>query len=110
MFKFCALLLPLLAGYVHADSLPREAGRALGEFSMGASESITKPMFDSIKDGSPHWVTVQPRTKAECLKESNGELNPVYVRCFNGMQQLVTTDSKGNQHVLQERKIPMNIP
>lgn len=24
--------------------------------------------------------------------------------------QLVTTDSKGNQHVLQERKIPMNIP
>ena len=61
-------------------------------------------------DLKPYWVTVEPKTKPECLKVSNGELNPAYVRCINGYQQQITKDANGNTRVLSERPIPQLHP
>ena len=68
------------------------------------------PMLQSIHDMQPYWVTVEPKTKPECLKVSNGELNPAYVRCINGYQQQITKDANGNTRVLSERPIPQLHP
>lgn len=61
----------------------------------------------SSHDLQPYWVTVEPKTKTECLSVSRGELNPAYVRCISGYQQHVQKDSQGNIRVLSERPIPV---
>jgi len=56
----------------------------------------------------PQWETIQPKSKAECLHASDGALNPVFVRCHYGYQELVTYDSKGHRKVIQDRPIPVS--
>ena len=83
-----------------ADRVLRNLGRNTGSYGVGVS--------DAIHAAQPSWVTVAPRSKEDCLKESGGELNNFYVRCRNGRQEYVRTDSLGNRRVLSERPIPAN--
>lgn len=101
--RFFGFLLCLAVGGAYAngaDDALRGAGRAVGSFGVGAT--------DAILAAQPSWVTIAPRSKADCIKESGGELNNVYVRCRNGRQEYVRVDSLGNRRVLGERPIPVN--
>lgn len=91
---------------VHADSIAKELGRAAGDFGAGVGERVHQGLLAQ----QPHWVTVPPRSKSECIKESRGELNPVYARCINGYQEFVRVDANGRRYVLQERLIPSHMP
>lgn len=77
-------------------------GRAVGSFGRGAAESISEVQ--------PSWVTIQPRSRDDCIEESGGEINNVYVRCRNGRQEYTRVDSRGRRFVLRERPIPTNFP
>jgi len=103
-FFWIALALPLTAS---ADNLAREAGRTVGEFGAGVGEAVGRGVARSIQDMQPHWVTVEPRPKSECLAEAGGELNRTYMRCRNGRQEYVRLDAQGNKRVLSERPIPV---
>lgn len=105
MIRLAALML-FLSPSLFADSLSRDIGREFGQFGAGVSDSVV----DSFSSRQPHWVTVSPKSKPECLLESAGALNPVYVRCINGYQKQVTVDSGGKERVISERSIPMNLP
>lgn len=86
-------------GAAHAQF--KGIGRAIGEVGAGAAESALS--------GQPFWDTIQPGSKEDCLKESGGNLNNVYVRCRNGRQEYVRIDSQGRRYVLQERSIPAHM-
>lgn len=96
LFVICALASTTCA--VSAD-VAREAGRAAGRFGAGMAESINEAT-------QAQWITIEPRSREECLAESGGVLNNMFVRCRNGRQELVRFDSKGNKVVLSERPIP----
>lgn len=95
-----ALALVLASGTSAAQGVANQAGRVLGDFSAGAMGAAT----DSLH---AEWVTIPPRSKEECMAESGGVVNPVFMRCRNGRQEQVRTDSRGNRHVVRERPIPM---
>jgi hypothetical protein len=101
----CLVLLPPV---VHADSLAREAGRAMGELSVGFGEAVGRGAARAVDGMQPEWITIAPRPKADCLAESGGELNNAYLRCRNGWQEYVRFDTRGNKRVLAERAIPVN--
>lgn len=95
-----------VAGSALADSPVNQgmngAGQALGSFGAGVANVITKQMWDS----QPHWVTVEPKSKDECMKASHGTIDSGFMRCRNGYQAQVIVTSSGEIHVIQERKIP----
>lgn len=97
-------VLPLCA---FADSASRQAGRAVGQFGAGVGEAVTEGMLDSLNAMQPQWITVVPRSKQDCLKESGGVVNSLFMRCRNGYQEYVRFDRNGNKIVLGERAIPM---
>jgi hypothetical protein len=86
----------------------RGAGQALGNFGAGVGDAIGDSMQESIKRNTPHWITIAPRTKEDCFKETGGIVNKTFMRCRNGYQQSVYTLSTGEIRVLQERPIPAN--
>ena len=88
-----------LMAFAQSDVV-RGAGRLAGQFGVGIT--------DTIRDNQPHWETIPAKSKAECLKESNGVLNNQFVRCRNGRQEYVQYNSKNERMVLRERPIPMN--
>lgn len=96
-----------LPGPVGAQSSARQAGKAAGEFGAGVGEAFGEGVAQGMAPLQPEWVTVPPRTKEECLAESGGVVNPVFVRCRNGRQEYVRTDRQGNRSILRERPIPM---
>lgn len=51
----------------------------------------------------PQWVTVPGRAKAECLRETQGELNPQYMRCRSGHRELVRENRDGTRTVLEKQ-------
>jgi len=63
--------------------------------------------MEQVAPPVPQWETIQPKSKADCLQVSGGVLNPVFVRCHYGYQELVTYDSKGHRKVIQDRPIPV---
>lgn len=97
----------MLAMHAHADSAAKQAGRAVSEFGAGVGEVIGDGMMRGAMSAQPHWITIPARSKAECLAESGGVVNPTFVRCRNGWQERVVFDRAGNKHVLSERPIPM---
>lgn len=71
---------------------------------------VQKPaqvIMEQVAPPVPQWQTIQPKSKADCLQVSGGVLNPVFVRCHYGYQELVTYDSKGHRKVIQDRPIPV---
>lgn len=102
-----ALLLMSLSAVAQAGSAAREAGRTAGDFGVGVGEAVGAGVARSFENLQPQWITINPRSKEECLKESSGVVNPVYVRCRNGHQEFVQYDAAGNKKVLSERPIPM---
>ena len=71
-----------------------------------AVNQATVAVIEANQLMAPQWETIHPKPKAECLQVSGGALNPAFVRCHYGIQELVTYDSKGNRKVIQERSIP----
>ncbi len=109
--EYC-LLLGLLNGSAaqpvfaeSSETLPHQAGRALGEFSQGVAKPITDQWQQNILDIQGHWETVPPRSKEECLQDSQGVINEYFVRCRNGYQQRVRVRPNGERVVVQERAI-----
>lgn len=94
------LVLALSVGQAVAQGTVNQAGRVLGDFSSGVTNGITENL-------QSEWITVAPRSKDECMAESGGVVNPVFMRCRNGRQEQVRTDSRGNRKVIRERPIPM---
>ncbi|HKY22033.1 MAG TPA: hypothetical protein VJM31_12520 [Vicinamibacterales bacterium] len=90
-----------------AQSPARQAGKAAGEFGAGVGEAFGEGVTQGMSHLQPEWITVPPRSKEECMAESGGVVNPVFVRCRNGRQEYVKTDRQGNRSVLRERPIPM---
>lgn len=90
-----------------ADTSARAAGKAVGEFGAGVGEAVGEGLTKGLSQMQPQWITVQPRSKEECLTESGGVVNPVFVRCRNGRQEFVRFDASGNKIVLSERSIPL---
>lgn len=103
MKTFLFLLTASLSGLACAQSVTHQAGKAVGEFGAGVSAGVAQGM-SSLQ---PQWITIQPRSKQECIAESGGVLNTTYARCRNGRQELVRFDANGNKIVLSERSIPM---
>jgi hypothetical protein len=102
------VLLFCLPAFCLADSVPRTAGKVVGEFGAGVGEAIGTSVAKGVAVQQPQWITVHPKSKEECLKESGGTINPVFVRCRNGRQEFVRLDANGNKAVLNERPIPMH--
>ena len=110
MRRLCLLIIGLscsVPATTYAQSAARQAGKAAGEFGAGVGEAIGEGIYQGMAPLQPEWVTVPPRSKEECLAESGGVVNPVFVRCRNGRQEYVRTDRQGNRSVLRERPIPM---
>ncbi|WP_333857171.1 hypothetical protein [Denitromonas sp.] len=97
-------LLAVLSAGASAESVLHAAGKALGQISTGVAEGITQPM----RDAQPEWITIAPKSKQECIAESGGELNTIYMRCRNGRQEYVRHDADGQKRVLSERPIPQH--
>lgn len=95
-----------LSGAASADSVARQVGRATGEFGAGVGEAVGAGVASGMSALQPQWVTIAPRLKDDCLAESGGVINPVFIRCRNGRQELVRFDASGNKIVLSERDIP----
>ncbi|MES1924175.1 hypothetical protein [Salinisphaera sp. T31B1] len=89
-------------GVAYADGLAHTIGRVFGDFGGGVGEAA----IQSVRDNQARWVTIEPRTKADCLSESHGVINSTYVRCRHGRQELTRFDSDGGRVVLSERAIP----
>jgi len=83
----------------HPPSSRLEAGHQTASILQQSAERI-----------NPHWETIQPKSKAECLQASAGALNPVFVRCHYGYQEFVTYDTTGKRRVHNERSIPSTVP
>lgn len=97
-------LLAVLCANATAESVLHSAGKALGHIGSGIAEGVTQP----LRDTQPEWVTIAPRSKQDCIAESGGELNTIYMRCRNGRQEYVRHDATGRKHVLSERPIPQH--
>ncbi|TVO63991.1 hypothetical protein [Denitromonas ohlonensis] len=95
-------LLAVLSANATAESMLHSAGKALGQISTGIAEGVTQP----LRETQPEWVTIAPRSKQECIAESGGELNTIYMRCRNGRQEYIRHDAAGRKRVLSERPIP----
>lgn len=85
------------------ETLSRQAGKSVGEFGVGVGQAIGSGLADGMH---LEWETVAPRSKEQCLLESGGVVNPVFVRCRNGRQEQVRY-SNGRRIVVRERPIPM---
>jgi len=110
MITKCVLMVAvalLTSNPAWADSSARSAGKAVGEFGAGVGEAVGEGLTKGLSQMQPQWITVQPRSKDECLAESGGVVNPVFVRCRNGRQEFVRFDASGNKIVLSERSIPL---
>tara|TARA_B100002049_G_scaffold224174_1_gene195290 strand:- start:741 stop:1007 length:267 start_codon:yes stop_codon:yes gene_type:complete len=72
----------LLAGTATAAQAdPANAlGRAFGNFGAGVGQAAVAPLQNS----QPQWITIAPRSKEACFKESNGVINSTFVRCRRG--------------------------
>ncbi len=92
---------------LQAQSVAREAGKVVGEFGAGVGEAAMDPMRQSLETMQPQWITIPPRSKEECMAESGGVVNPIFMRCRNGWQEHVRYDRAGNKKVLSERAIPL---
>ncbi|MDD3763651.1 MAG: hypothetical protein PHP86_10215 [Nevskiales bacterium] len=103
-----ALLAACLAAMLpaYAESAAHSAGKAVGEFGTGVGEAVGQGMAESLNRLQPRWVTIDPKSKAACLEESGGVVNPVFVRCRNGRQELIRLDANGQKIVISERPIP----
>lgn len=99
---FVLVLLASTFSTSHADSVPRQAGRAAGEFGAGVGEAVVEPLT-SLR---PEWVTIAPRSKEECMAESGGVVNTTFMRCRSGWQEYVQYDRHGRKRVISERPIP----
>ena len=90
-----------------AESVAHGAGKAVGEFGAGVGEAVANGVSKGLASMQPQWITIAPRSKDECLAESGGVLNKMYMRCRDGRQEYVRYDANGNKIVLNERPIPM---
>ncbi|GAB3674143.1 hypothetical protein [Salinisphaera aquimarina] len=77
-------------------------GRVFGSFGAGVGEAAVQP----LRDRQAHWITIEPRSREDCLAASKGVVNATYVRCRHGRQELTRFDGAGNRVVLSERPIP----
>lgn len=93
-------------GGVSAESPASTAGRTVAEFGAGAGEAIGARIGNAIWEMQPQWITIAPRSKKECLAQTGGEMNAMFVRCRNGWQEYVRYDRQGAKVVLSERAIP----
>lgn len=96
-----AVALLLFSGVSSAESIPNQAGYYAGQFGAGVSRSV----LDAMYENRPTWVDVKPRSKAECMKESEGMVNPIYMKCRNGYQAYIVRLSSGEFRVLDERPL-----
>ena len=71
-------------------------------------EKAAGNVVKSVEALQHHWETIPPKSKEECLKESNSEINNMYARCRNGWQEFVRIDTNGRRLVTSERPIPAN--
>lgn len=94
---YFAVLIVLASG-VHAQSISQEVGKEVGRFGKGVAQSVM--------DLQPHWETIEPRSKEECLSDSGGVLDNRFMRCRNGRQEWVRYDTEGRRKVLRVRPIP----
>ena len=89
-----------------ARAAGHQIGQQAGQFGAAFGEADMAPIKQGMIDNQPSWETVSPRSKEECLGETDGVLNETFLRCRNGWQEYVRVDSTGNRKVLQERPIP----
>jgi hypothetical protein len=92
--------------HTNAESLAHIAGSSVGAFGAGIGDVVGANMAKNILDNQPQWITVQPKSRAICIKESQGVLNRLYMRCRNGYQEYSRINSQGQKTVLSERPIP----
>lgn len=98
----CSLI--LMSTLAYGDSIPEKLGRFIGQFGSGVGKEVSKQTFSN----QPQWITIPPRSKEECIKESGNVLNTIYMRCRHGRQEYVRYDANGKKIVLQERPIPLH--
>lgn len=107
IFWHFVIAFPLLSATSLAraeESFLKELGGLIGKFGTGVGEEIGSSMAKQ----QPHWITIEPGTKEECIAKAGGVLNNTYMRCRNGRQEFVRFDADGNKVVLNERPIPTN--
>ena len=51
------------------------------------------------------WQTTPGRSKAECLRQSGGELNADFMLCRSGKRELVRVNHDGSRSVLQREAL-----
>lgn len=95
-----------MAPSVWAESLLQQAGKSMGELVGEAGGSVASGIKKSMQSNEPQWITIEPKSKETCLKESGGTLDHTYMRCRNGRQEYVRFDTNGQKVVLSERAIP----
>lgn len=93
------LVLSATATAAHAESITHYLGRVIGNFGAGVGEGTMQPLVES----QPRWITVEPRSKHECLVLTHQVLNRTYLRCRRGWQEYVRYDATGQKVVLSER-------
>lgn len=103
LLAFACVLVP---GMLNAQ-VARSTGKAVGEFGAGVGEAVGEGVTRGMSGLQSQWITIPPRSKDECLSETGGVVNPVFVRCRNGRQESVRYDANGVKIVLRERPIPM---
>lgn len=91
---------------VHAQSVANEAGKAVGQFGAGVGQAVGEGVSQGLHATQPEWITVAPRSKDECMAESGGVVNTMFMRCRNGWQEYVRYDAAGNKKVIRERTLP----
>jgi hypothetical protein len=89
-----------------AESILHQAGKSVGEFTSSVGSSVTDNMRKTMQANELQWITIEPKSKETCLKESGGTLDHTYMRCRNGRQEYVRFDANGQKVVLSERAIP----
>lgn len=77
-------------------------GEVIQSTSKGIQQNVITPLIPEIYT---EWVTIKPRDREACKKESNGVLDDTYRRCRNGRQELIRV-SNGRRSVISERPIP----
>ncbi|RYZ85077.1 MAG: hypothetical protein EOO68_30745, partial [Moraxellaceae bacterium] len=77
--KRSLMLLALLASLpVYAESIAHSMGKTVGQFGGGLGSELMNNMQQQQAALQPEWITIEPGSKQQCLKQSQGELNHTY--------------------------------
>ena len=96
----------LIAACIFTGSTYADPNKAVTDAIVDSVRTSPGAIARSAKMAAATWETVPPKSVKECMTVSGGEINPTFVRCRQGRQELVNYTLSGNREVLSERPIP----